>query len=165
VLDYPAPDWNVTLYDEDWSEAEIAALERYVEQGGLLVLTNSAEHRDFSGRPIAANEDWADMNALAGRFGVTYQEPFLAGGAAAVVAEHPLLKGVQNLQLLAGNGVGLDFEQGTVLATVDKRPAAVLVDHGAGRVLALADIWMLAAGWDGENTVFWENMGSYAGGR
>jgi hypothetical protein len=165
VLDYPAPDWNEALYDEGWSVAEVAALEAYVAQGGLLVLTNSADHRDFSGRPIAANEDWADMNALAGRFGITYEEPFLTGNTARIAGAHPLVDGIQTLQLLAGNGVGLAVERGTVLATVDNRPAAVLVEHGAGRVLALADAWMLAAGWDGDNAVFWEDLGRSAGFR
>jgi len=165
VLDYPAPNWNESLYDENWNEAELLALEAYVQQGGLLVLTNSADHRDFAGRPIAANEDWADMNALAARFGITYVEPFLVGYEAEVVAEHPLLDGVQRLQLLPDNGLGLETEQGTVLATVDNRPAAVLVERGTGQILALSDVWMLAAGWDGENTVFWEQLGRYAGDR
>lgn len=165
VLDYPAPEWNEALYDEGWSAAEIAALEGYVEQGGLLVLTNSAHHRDFAGRPIAANEDWPDMNALAGRFGITYEEPFLGGAAAEAAAPHPLLDGVQKLQLLAGNGVGLALERGTVLTVTTGRPAAILAEHGAGQVLALADVWMLMAGWDGENAVFWENLGRYAGYR
>jgi hypothetical protein len=162
VLDYPAPEWNVTTYDEGWSEAEVAALEEYVRQGGFLVLTNSAQHRDFSTRIIAANEDWSDMNALAGRFGITYGEPFLAGPAARTAVEHPLLAGIAELQMIPGNGVGLTTTTGIVLAAADEGPAAVLVPVGSagGQVLALADAGMLAVGWQGANLLFWERLGT-----
>jgi len=163
VLDYPAPDWNEALYDEGWAAEELEALTAYAAQGGLLVLTNSADHRDFAGRPIAPNEDWSDMNALAGRFGIAYEEPFLPGAVAQAAAPHPLLDGFEQVRLLPGNGVGLATERGTVLAAADGRPAAVLVEYGAGQILALADVWMLMAGWEGENALFWQNLGRYAG--
>ena len=57
--------------------------------------------------------------------------------------------------------VRLSAEQGVVLATLEERPAVVLVEYGQGQVLALADVWVLMAGWDGENAVFWENLGKH----
>ena len=129
------------------------------------MLTNSATQRDFSRRVIAGNEDWNDMNVVARRFGVTYGEVFLAGTQAQVVAQHPLLQGLTALEMVPGNGIGFALEKGTVLATADEVPAVALLTYGdrGGQVLVLADVWMLAAGWDGANVAFWENLARWAG--
>lgn len=162
VLDYPTTDDGV--YDESWSAAEAACLTAYVAQGGLLVLTNSADQRDLSARSVAANEDWAAMNALGNPFDIAYSEPHLDGDMATVVAADPVVSGVPELQLAPRNGVGFTLSRGTVLATVGGAavPTVALVEHGAGRVLVLADAWMLMAGWDGQNAAFWRNLAATA---
>ncbi len=161
VLDYPGPQWGNETYDESWSEAEAAALEAYVAGGGFLVLTNSAYRLDLSGVAADENEDWADANLVAGRFGVTYQEPFLEGSQATVTAGQSLVTGTERLAMAWGNGVSFAFRQGTVLAQVAEAAAVALVPYGdrGGRVLVLAEAWMLAAGWEGMNSAFWENLG------
>jgi len=64
-------------------------LTSYVEQGGFLVLTNSAHHL-FRGRAGVANEDWPDANAVAGPFGISFgRVPFTTIRARAV-GDHPL---------------------------------------------------------------------------
>ena len=99
VVDYASPDGDVDLYDEAWSQPEIAALESYVAQGGLLVLTNSAYRlRAGNWRMKDSNEDWPDANALAERFGVSYQAETLAPGSIAQIqSDHPLLSGIYPL--------------------------------------------------------------------
>jgi hypothetical protein len=69
VVDYASPDGDVDLYDEAWGQEEVAAMEAYVAGGGLLVLTNSAHRLKYSQWVLDPNEDWADANALAERFG------------------------------------------------------------------------------------------------
>ena len=102
VVDYASPDGDADLYDEAWSQPEIAALESYVAQGGLLVLTNSAYRlRGGNWRMKDANEDWPDANALAERFGVSYQAETLAPGSIAQIqSDHPLVEGEERLMLV-----------------------------------------------------------------
>ncbi len=89
VIDYPSTDGDVTVYDEAWNEEEIKALLSYVEQGGLLVLANSA-HRILLGLVFDANEDWGDLNALAEPFGVVFGEGGFSSASVQTEREHPL---------------------------------------------------------------------------
>jgi hypothetical protein len=89
VVDYPSPESEPTLYDESWTPEEIAALEAYVSDGGLLVLTNSAHRLKLGGRAWEANEDWSDMNDLASLFGVPIsQDPAGRPGNCASLSPH-----------------------------------------------------------------------------
>jgi len=55
------------------------------------------------------------------------------------------------------------LEQGQVLARVAGQPAAALVAHGRGEVLALADLGILGAGpGNPPNLRFWQNLARYA---
>ena len=82
VIDYPTADSDLTLYDEEWCADDINLLVTYVEQGGLLVLTNSA-NRLFFGQVADANEDWEKVNPLAAPFGIRYESvPFTTPSAA-----------------------------------------------------------------------------------
>ena len=89
VLDLPTPEGEDSLYDEAWTEGEMEALEAYVAGGGLLVLTNSRHRLKYGTQGLDPNEDWSDANALASRFGVTYQEGTLTGHEARVEGDHP----------------------------------------------------------------------------
>jgi hypothetical protein len=168
VLDYPSPDGDPDVYDAAWSEEEIAALEAYVAGGGLLVLTNSAHRLKYNNRVLDPNEDWDDVNALAGRFGITYHNGTLPGTQAQIEGEHPLVAGVASLELAEANGVPFSLSQGQVLARAGGELAAALVDYGdgGGQVLALADVGTLGAG-EGEpgNLPFWLNLARYARSR
>ncbi len=170
VYDYPPGD---TPYDEAWSQEEIAALEAYVAEGGLLALTNSAHRLKYSNQTQDPNEDWSDVNALAGRFGVTYHEGTLSATHAQVEGGHPLTQGVEELELAEDNAVPFSFDQGQTLAWADGGAAIALVDYGdaGGQVLVLADVGVLGAGWQrllggwggAPNTPLWQNLARYVG--
>jgi hypothetical protein len=153
VVDYPSLEGDSDLYDEAWSEEEIAALEAYVAGGGLLVLTNSA------------NEDWSDANLLAARFGITYHSGTLSSTQVQTEGENPLVEGIAALELAEANGVPFSLTEGQVLAQADGELAVAWVDYGqgGGQVLVLADVGMLGHD-EGEptNLPFWLNLARYA---
>jgi hypothetical protein len=166
VLDYPSPDGDLDVYDDAWDQEEIAVLEAYVSEGGLLVLTNSANRLKYSNWAQDPNEDWSDVNALAERFGISYQ----GGGLSAAMAwgnGHPLMEGVPSLRLSEGNGVSFSLSEGQTLAQADGEPIVALVDHesAGGQVLALADVGILGAGGEPDNLPFWLNLTEYVRSR
>jgi hypothetical protein len=168
VLDYPSPEGDPGLYDEAWSQEEIAALEAYVAGGGLLVLTNSAHRLKYTNSVLDPNEDWSDVNDLAARFGITYLDGAVSGTQANIQGEHPLTEGVTVLELAEDNAMPFDIAEGEVLAWAGSEFAITLVDYGdaGGQVLALADVGMLGAGEDGPtNLSFWRNLARYARSR
>jgi hypothetical protein len=166
VADYPGSEGDPGLYDETWLQAEIDALEAYVEGGGLLVLANSA-HRLKHGNAVRdPNEDWEDANALAERFGITYHEGTLEAEEAWTEGRSPMMDGVVYLDLAPGNGVPFHIDEtadAQVLALADGEPAVALVNHGLGQVLVLADLGILGADWgEPDNLPFWQNLARYA---
>ena len=168
VLDYPSPEGDPDLYDESWSEEEIAALEHYVAQGGLLVLTNSSHRLKHYNQVQDRNEDWSDVNALADRFGVTFRDGAFSSTQARAKAEHPLVEGITFLALAEGNGVPFSAAKAQVLAEAGGDPAIALVDYGdaGGQVLVLADAGMLGTGYgEPANLPFWQNLARYARSR
>ena len=144
VIDYPSVDGDLTLYDEQWRPEEIELLVNYVEQGGFLILTNSANSQ-FFGRVGDINEDWEDVNALAAPFGISYGgEPFRTIRAF-VTGTHPITGDLVDLVLATDNGLPLTMLGGEVLADAQGQVAIGLVDYGAagGQVLALSDLGLL----------------------
>jgi hypothetical protein len=154
---------------EAWTAAEVDALEAYAAEGGLLLLTNSAHRLKYGNTGLDANEDWAEANALAERFGLAYGGDALAGDEARVEGTHPLLEGLYTLEMGTDNGLPLSLPDGAlVLARVDSDAALALLDYGqaGGQVLALADLGMLTSGWtDPHNLPFWQNLARYAAER
>jgi len=165
VLDYPGLDGDPDLYDEAWAQGEIAALEVYVAEGGLLVLTNSAHRLKYNNSVLDPNEDWSDANALAARFGITYHSGTLSSIQAQTEGENPLVEGIEALELAEANGVPFSLTEGQVLARADGELAVALVDRGegGGQVLVLADVGILGHD-EGEptNLPFWLNLARYA---
>ncbi len=168
AVDYPSPDGDVDPYDTGWSQGEIDALEAYVAGGGLLVLTNSVHRLKYGNSALDLNEDWADVNALADRFGVSYHEGTLpADLPAKSEGESRLVAGVEHLALAEGNGVPFTLAEGIEgipLAQVGDQTAAALVDYGesGGQVLVLADVGILGAEWgEPANLTFWQNLAQY----
>jgi pimeloyl-ACP methyl ester carboxylesterase len=168
VIDYPGHGGDLQVYDEAWTAEEIEALVRYVEQGGLLVLTNSAHRIHLFGRVFDENEDWTDVNALSAHFGVVFEEGTLPSSSAQIQQEHPLVEGQLNLILIRDNGVPFTMLSGDALAEVDGRPAVGLVESGeaGGQVLVLADVGMLGFAGpgpsEGDNLTFLRNLARYA---
>jgi hypothetical protein len=167
VIDYPGAGADPAPYDESWRADEIDLLVSYVEQGGLLVLTNSA-NRLFFGRVYDTNEDWADVNALAAPFGISYEGEPLALTAALVVGDHRLTEEQMGLRLIAGNGLPISLQGGEALAEVSGQVALGLVDYGGagGQVLALADLGSLDpydfGRRESDNSTFLRNLARYA---
>jgi hypothetical protein len=168
AIDYPSSSSDLTLYDEAWSDKEIESLVAFVEQGGLLVLTNSA-NRILFGQTFDANEDWQDINTLSEYFGVVFEEGALSSSSAQIIQrENPLMKHQSSLTLTANNGVPFTMQTGETLAEVGGRPAVGLVDFGeaGGQVLVLADVGILGfAGFvppEKDNLDFLRNLARYA---
>lgn len=162
VVDYPYEAGGAAAYDEAWQPEEVAALEAYVAGGGLLVVANSAQRLKYMNMAMDSNEDWSDANALAERFGVSYQAGTLPASVARAEGNSPLLEGVGELRLVERNGVPFTVAQGQVLARVGGQPAVALLDHGRGQVLALADLGILGAGpGNPPNLRFWQNLARY----
>ena len=166
VFDYPGAAGAEGLYDEAWTQAEVDVLEAYAAGGGLLVVTNSANRLKYGNEGLGTNEDWPDVNALAQRLGLSYVEGAWLFVQATTVGDHPLVAGTHGLTMGDGNGVPFELDPGTgaqVLAEIDGQPVVALLDHGAGQVLALADVSILTSGWgEPRNLVFWQNLGQYA---
>jgi hypothetical protein len=168
VMDYPSPQADPDLYDEAWTQEEVAALEAYVDGGGFLVLTNSARRIKYGNQGLDANEDWSDANDLASRFGVTFFEGTLQGSQVEADTPHPLLEGIERLEL--GTNTAVPFRlaesaKAAILARAGAEVAMALLEHGpaGGQVLVLADVALLAAGrTEPQNLPFWQNLARYA---
>ena len=167
VLDYPSADGDLTLYDEEWRADEIDLMVSYVEQGGLLILTNSAK-RLFFGQVADTNEDWEKVNALAAPFGISYDSVPFTIALARVTSIHPLTENISGLRLIAGNGLPISMQAGEILAEVEGRTALGLVDYGEvrGQVLILSDLGLLDLydfkNHDRDNFTFLGNLARYA---
>jgi hypothetical protein len=168
VVDYPDAERDPEPYDESWTEAEIAALETYADQGGLLVLSNSAHRLKYGNQGLDRNEDWEKANALASRLGVTYRSGIVPGSEAITKGDHPLVEGVQHLELGLDNGIPFSLADETraeILAQAGGEWAVALVDFGdsGGQVLVLADVGILTTAWgEPKNLPFWQNLAQYA---
>ncbi|MGB3717704.1 MAG: M28 family peptidase [Candidatus Promineifilaceae bacterium] len=168
VIDYPSLGGDLTLYDEAWSDEEITALVDYVEQGGLLVVTNSAKRVQMFRLTFEANEDWEDANALAEHFGVSYEEGVINAPSVRLQEEHPLIEGQSRLFLIGYNGVPFSMQNGMTLAEFDETPVMGLVDYGesGGQVLVLSDVGILgiveALSKESDNFTFLRNLARYA---
>ncbi len=164
-IDYE-PQGQASDQAEAWSEAEVEALATYVADGGLLVVTNSAGRLKYGNRALDPNEDWEGANPLAGRFGLSFDAGSVGAARGQPVVSHPLLEGIRWLDLGGGTAVPLRLAPGSagqVLAEAQGVPAAIVVDHGEGQVLALGDLGLfVAAGAESQNVRFWQNLAAYA---
>jgi hypothetical protein len=170
VIDYPSADADPSVYDEQWDADEIELLVSYVEQGGFLILTNSA-NRLFLGRIGDTNEDWEDANALAEPFGISFRGVPFRTIRARVAGTHPLVGNLFDLVMLPDNGLPLTPQGGETLAEAQGEVAISLMDYGGagGQVLALSDLGSLdlynPRQGDRDNLDFLRNLARYAGGR
>ncbi len=137
VIDYADADG---AYDVGWSEAEVDAIEGYVNDGGFLILTNAAQHLNFFNAPIAENEDWADMNMLSTRFGIEYTDVTLGIFRQDRLGQHELLENMTGLEIGDGTAVQFSMEAGEVLVGAGPDdPFLALVEQG-GEVLVVGDL-------------------------
>ncbi len=163
VHDYPSPAADQSLYDEAWTADEIDALEGYVLDGGILVLTNSAHRLKYMNLVYETNEDWPDQNALAQRFGVTFTGETLTGEVASPAGSHPLSRRQGSLRMAPDNAVSFSAAQGETVYHVSFDPVVSTVDHGAGQVVVLGDLGILGNRLETpQNVAFWQNLAAAA---
>jgi hypothetical protein len=162
VHDYPCDCGEVDAYDEAWSEAEIDALESYARAGGVLMITNSLKRLKYLNYAYEYNEDWSDMNALAGRFGIEYLSGDMPGDEAEVSASHQLVRDIRWLALADGNGVRFSPGAAQVLARVGDEPALAVQAVGEGQLVVLSDMGMLNGWRDDEVRRFGRNLAVFA---
>jgi hypothetical protein len=169
VVDYAD---DLGSYDESWTAQEIEALKAYVDQGGFLVIANSAHRMKYVNLTYEANEDWQEANALAGEFGVEYTSGALQTNFR-IEPGSPLMEGVTLLDSPEFNAVPFTITEGEVLVHSGADPAVALVSSGSasGEVLILSDLGFLGNGFRGPvntgpvNTRFWQNLAAYAKSR
>ncbi len=167
-IDYPSEAaGSIDWYDVEWKGEEVEVLRQYVEEGGLLVLTNSAHRlKYFYYAPFEENEDWSDMNDLAQSFGVE----FLPGEISLESAElltHPLTEGLNRLRLAGTNVVPFTYQNGQDLARAGGKSVVALIPFGnqGGEVLVVGDLGIFDRRRDEEraaNLDFWLNLAEYA---
>jgi hypothetical protein len=167
TIDYPSREaGSVNEYDVAWSDDEIEVLRDYVDEGGLLVILNSAHRLKYGYPPLDENEDWSDMNALSQVFGVTFH----AGATWSELgraADHPLMDGVEVLSLAESNGLPFTFETGEPLAFVADDVVMALLPYGdaGGEVLVVGDLGifrLVGESSAARNQQFWLNLAEYA---
>jgi hypothetical protein len=170
TIDYPSREaGSLTWYDVEWEDEEIEIFREYVEEGGLLVIVNSRYRLKYGYPAMDENEDWADMNALAEVFGITFHDA-TTWGTLASTGHHPLTQGQRDISLAESNGVLFSYETGETLADFLGDAVMALVPYGnaGGEVLVIGDLGILRTAW-GEavphNLQLWLNLAEYATGR
>jgi hypothetical protein len=165
TMDYPRQ-------TEEWSQDELALLEKYVKDGGFLVVTNSISNY-ISSRPTDdLNEDTRALNSLLEPMGVHFKMGVpvyeISSDIVTPAAEHPLTKNAEYLSFYNGNNVPFTMESGTVLFRTATSPIVGLVDYGkkGGQLLIIADPGLLQLDRNGvKNLELLQNIASYAGSR
>jgi hypothetical protein len=151
---------------EKWSEAELAVLEGYVADGGLLVVINSANNFALA-RPLdmSNNNNARSINALLEPMGIK----FIYGGTgsdnnAQALPGHPLTLNASYLTFEGYNAVAFKMNTGLELVRSAGHPIVGLVDYGtkSGQVLIVAELGLLQDGSDGaQNMQFLMNLARY----
>ncbi len=163
-MDYAGASNAVDSYDVTWQEHEIDALQQYVSNGGFLVLTNTEAVWGFYDYEMDANEDWSDMNAVAERFGISYDAYLSTSWSPPTQSGHPLMSGISELNNGSRYSVPFVMQGGSVLAGTPTATIAGIMNYGAngGEVLALADLALLARDWHSlMNLEFVANLAAY----
>ena len=155
---------------EVWSESEIAALRGYVEDGGLLVVINSANGYASTLNLSSPNLSARSANALLEPMGIKFMFGGLGSDDSAVaVSDHPLTSNATYLTLQGGNTVAFSMKNGQALFhAVSRRPLVGLVDYGeqGGQILVIAEMGLVQTSTGGaKNIQFVINIAHYASTR
>lgn len=162
TYDYPS------AADESWSAAELAALTQYVNDGGLLVVTNSEIAHIMTVPAHDFNEDILDINQLLIPMGITFNESGENPERAKLAISNALTKDAVTLLTYGDAGVTFSLEDGEVLYTSNSQPMVALVDIGdkGGQVLVIGDLAILIDNGRGDgNLQFLKNIAEFARNR
>jgi hypothetical protein len=163
TLDYPGQ------LDEVWSSEEMVLLKTYLDKGGFLVVTNSANNIAMNRLLNDMNEDSQTINSLLEGMGVRFTFGEVSGDLANSTGNHPLIDGAQYLTMFGSNAVPMQVNAGQVLATAaEGKPVLAVVEVGdqGGQVLVVADIGLLIDhGSAAKNFQLVKNIARYASER
>lgn len=155
---------------EVWSESEIAVLRGYVEDGGLLVVINSANGYASTLNLSSPNLSARSANALLEPMGIRFMFGGLGSDDSAVsISDHPLTSNSNYLTLQGGNTVAFSMKNGQALfLAVSRRPLVGLVDYGkhGGQILVIAEVGLVQTSTGGaKNIQFVKNIAHFASTR
>jgi len=148
AYDYPVADSNTAAYDTGWSASEAAIINEYVEQGGKLLVVNSANRLKFFNWVAEPNEDWLDLNTLTSQWGVQFTSVGVDEPSLTVMAGG-LLDDVSTVNINPQNTVVFSVTSGAVLAGSQNRAHIAQLEVGEGTVVILSDLSMLGDYGDG----------------
>ena len=154
---------------EIWSETELALLQGYVADGGLLVVVNSAYNYASTISLRSPNLNARSVNPLLEPVGIR----FMYGGTggyndAQAVSEHPLMLNATYLTFNGNNAVAFRIKSGLELFRAAGHTIVALVDYGTqgGQVLVVAELGLLQDSTAGaKNMQFLQNLAHYARAR
>ncbi len=148
---------DVSVIGREYSDAEVAAFEQWVDAGGGFMTLIG----------YAGPDERANVNRLLSSFGIQYGEQQILqkqGGSTVPVTEwvnHPTTDGVSLVGV--DNGYPVDGPQGTVLASEGGFNMAKVADAGEGHVFVWGDEWITYdSEWsdhpDYQVELFWVNI-------
>ncbi len=159
TLDYPGP--NV----ETWNKVETELLTRYVEDGGLLLVTNSAYSLASGRRVEEVNEDATAINVLLKPMGIEFRTGNLGGDSYQITNDHALTANIHQLaSMFENNRVPVKLANGLELV----KGVMGLVDYGkqGGQILVISDIGFLKnIAQSVQNLELVKNIADYAANR
>lgn len=162
TMDFPGP------HNEEWSEPELALLNGFVQDGGFLVVTNSAYNYSTNIPLDENNEDALKLNALLEPMGITFRSGKIKGGydeIAKAVADHALTENATYLTYNHYSGVPFSMKDGLELMRADYKTIVGLVEYGerGGQILIIADMGIIQTDRVGaRNLDFLKNIARYA---
>lgn len=148
AYDYPLADSNTAAYDTSWTASEAAIINEYVEQGGKLLVVNSANRLKFFNWVAEPNEDWLDLNTLTSQWGVQFTRDSVDETSVTVTADG-LLDDVSTVNINPQNTVVFSVTSAAVLAGSQNRAHIAQIEVGTGTVIILSDLSMLGDYGDG----------------
>ncbi|MBA4384691.1 MAG: hypothetical protein C0410_08140 [Anaerolinea sp.] len=159
TLDYPGS--NV----ESWTADETSLLTKYVDEGGLLLVTNSAYSLASGRRVEEVNEDATAINNLLKPMGIEFRSGNLGGESYRISNEHALTINIKHIaSMFENNRVPLKLTTGVELV----KGVIGLVDYGqqGGQAIIISDIGFLKnISINVQNMELVKNIASYAAAR
>jgi hypothetical protein len=159
TLDYLGPP------GESWTADELQAMQSYVEDGGLLVVSNSFYNLAMNRLLTESNEDSRALNDWLKPYGAAFALGSIQASLAKARGDHPLTHNAAYLKMIGDNGVPIRLTAGQILAQADGRTVLALLDSGSagGQVLLVADLTLLQdMGRGGKNLTLLQNLARYA---
>jgi len=136
VYDYALEDSG---YDTAWTKSEVEIVDAYAQNGGRVLVINSANRLKLYNRVLEKNEDWSDLNILTSQWGVEFNG-LGSDNDPLNVEDSGLLNGVSSINIIPENAVSFSIEKGNALAGVPADAYLAKIDVGKGQVVILGDL-------------------------